>query len=128
MTGFSAVGAAAQRICEGRFLDLPSSGAFREHLRTITAEPHPTGSEAQVRVGEYIGGAMREAGWIVEDHGYDVYLPQLTDDVEAHIVTPVQMQLTNREPALEEDRFSGHPGLLNGWNAFSGSGDVTGQV
>ncbi len=128
MTGFSATGAAAQQICEDRFLGLPSSEGFREHLRTITAEPHPTGSEAQVRVGQYIGGAMRAAGWGVEDHGYDVYLPQLTDDVEAHVVTPVEMQLTNREPALEEDRFSGHPGLLNGWNAFSGSGDVTGQV
>ena len=38
------------------------------------------------------------------------------------------MQLSNREPALDEDRFSGHPDLLNGWNAFSGSGDVTGEV
>ena len=61
-------------------------------------------------------------------HPYDVYLPELTDDVEVHIVTPDAMRLSNREPALAEDRFSGHPDLLNGWNAFSGSGDVTGEV
>ena len=128
LAGFAASSQDAQLACEDRFLTLPSSDGFREHLRTITAEPHPTGSEAQVRVGEYIADAMRTAGWDVEAHGYDVYLPQLTDDVEAHIVTPVAMQLTNREPALEEDRFSTHEGLLNGWNAFSGSGDVTGQV
>ena len=128
VAGFAAASQDAQLACEDRFLTLPSSDGFREHLRTITAEPHPTGSEAQVRVGEYIADAMRISGWDVEAHGYDVYLPQLTDDVEAHIVTPVAMQLTNREPALEEDRFSTHEGLLNGWNAFSGSGDVTGQV
>ena len=67
-------------------------------------------------------------GWRSENYPYDVYLPELTDDVEVHIVTPVAMQLSNREPALAEDRFSGHPDLLNGWNAFSGSGDVTGEV
>lgn len=128
LAGFDPEGAEAQLACEARFLELPSSEAFRAHLETVTAEPHPTGSEAQVRVGQYIGEAMRQAGLDVEEHAYDVYLPQLTDDVEAHIVTPSAMQLTNREPALDEDPFSGHPDLLNGWNAFSGSGDVTGEV
>jgi N-acetylated-alpha-linked acidic dipeptidase len=71
---------------------------------------------------------MKAAGFTVREHAYDVYLPQLTDDVEVHIVTPVAMSLSNREPALSEDRFSGHPDLLNGWNAYSGSGDVTGEV
>ena len=128
LTGFTAPRAATQRTCEARFLELPRSDAFREHLRTITAEPHPAGSAAQVRVGRYIAGAMERAGLDVANHPYDVYLPELTDDVEVHIVTPVAMQLTNREPELPEDRFSGHPDLLNGWNAFSGSGDVTGEV
>ena len=127
LTGFTADRAATQLACEARFLELPRSESFREHLRTITAEPHPAGSAAQVRVGEYIAGAMEQAGLEVTGHPYDVYLPELTDDVEVHIVTPVAMQLSNREPALAEDRFSGHAGLLNGWNAFSGSDDVTGK-
>ncbi|MCY3599687.1 MAG: M28 family peptidase [Gemmatimonadetes bacterium] len=128
LTGFTAARAVTQLACEARFLDLPRSESFREHLRTITENPHPAGSEAQVRVGDYLARAMEEAGLTVTRHPYDVYLPELTDDVEVHIVTPVAMQLSNREPALAEDRFSGHPDLLNGWNAFSGSGDVTGEV
>ena len=128
LTGFTADRAATQLACEADFLQLPSSDGFREHLREITREPHPTGSARQVEVGEYIAGVMRAAGLEVEMHPYDVYLPQLTDDVEVHIVTPVAMQLSNREPAVEGDPFSGHPDLLNGWNAFSGSGDVTGEV
>ncbi len=128
LTGFTAARAGTQLTCEARFLDLPRAESFREHLRTITENPHPAGSEAQVRVGEYLAQAMEQAGLAVSRHPYDVYLPELTDDVEVHIVTPVAMQLSNREPALAEDRFSDHPDLLNGWNAFSGSGDVTGEV
>ena len=127
-TGFSVSRGAEQARCEARFLELPSSDSFREHLRTITANPHPAGSAAQAEVGRYLGRVMAEAGLEVKDHPYDVYLPQLTDDVEAWIITPDSIRLSNREPALEEDRFSGHPDLLNGWNAFSGSGDVTGPV
>jgi len=126
--GFAAANAARQMYCEAQFTGLPSGDTFREHLRIITSTPHPTGSAAQVEVGHYLVRAMKAAGMTVREHPYDVYLPQLTDDVEAHIVTPVSMQLNNREAALPEDRFSGHPDLLNGWNAFSGSGDVTGEV
>ena len=128
LPGFTARRASWHLACEQRFLELPASGSFREHLRTITEHPHPAGSAAQARVGEYLARAMESAGLEVALHPYDVYLPELTDDVEVHIVTPVAMQLSNREPALPGDRFSGHPDLLNGWNAFSGSGDVTGEV
>ena len=128
LTGFTSDRAATQLACEARFMALPRSASFRKHLRTITAEPHPAGSAAQARVGEYLAQAMESAGLEVTSHPYDVYLPELTDDVEVHIVTPVAMQLSNREPELAEDRFSGHTDLLNGWNAFSGSGDVTGEV
>jgi N-acetylated-alpha-linked acidic dipeptidase len=128
LPGFSAERSVEQARCEARFLELPSSDAFREHLRIITSNPHPTGSQAQVEVGHYLGRVMKAAGLEVEEHPYDVYLPQLTDDVEAWIITPDSVRLSNREPALAEDRYSHHPGLLNGWNAFSGSGDVTGEV
>jgi N-acetylated-alpha-linked acidic dipeptidase len=126
--GFASTTATRQAYCETLFLDLPSSDSFREHLRIITARPHPAGSAAQIEVGHYLGRVMKAAGFTVREHAYDVYLPQLTDDVEVHIVTPVAMSLSNREPELSGDRFSGHPELLNGWNAYSGSGDVTGEV
>jgi N-acetylated-alpha-linked acidic dipeptidase len=38
------------------------------------------------------------------------------------------MPLNNQENVLAEDRFSTDPRLGTGWNAFSGSGDVTGEV
>jgi N-acetylated-alpha-linked acidic dipeptidase len=128
LVGFSAPSAEREAWCEDLFSGLPSGDAFREHLRIVTSVPHPAGSPQQVEVANYLTRVMRAAGMEVAHHTYDVYLPQLTDDVEAHIVTPVALRLNNREPVLDGDRFSGHPELLNGWNAYSGSGDVTGEV
>ena len=127
-TGFSPDRVAGQLSCEARLMELPQPAQFREHLRVITQDPHPAGSEAQRRVEQYLVDVMTAAGLDVARYPYDLYLPQLTDDVTAEIVTPERVALSTQEGALAEDRFSGHPELLNGWNAFSGSGDVTGQI
>jgi N-acetylated-alpha-linked acidic dipeptidase len=127
--GFTEARAATQQQCEARLQELPAPATFREHLRRITAEPHPTGSAAQVRVGEYLADVMQRAGLRIERAAYDVYLPQLDGLVnEVEIVSPDRIALTNREPALDEDPFTAHPELLPGWNAYSGSGDVTAEV
>ncbi len=127
-TGFRPDRVAGQLSCEAQLMELPRPEQFREHLRIITQDPHPAGSEAQKRVGQYLIDVMTAAGLEVESYPYDLYLPQLTDDVTAEIITPEHIALSTQEGELAEDRFSGHPELLNGWNAFSGSGDVTGQV
>lgn len=128
-TGFAPAAVAEQQQCEARLLELPTPAGFREHLRTITAEPHPTGSQAQLRVADYLEQAMQRAGFTVERYAYDVYLPLLDSIVvEAEIVAPTRERLVNREPAVAGDEFSGHPDLLPAWNAFSGSGDVTAEV
>ncbi len=126
--GFSDARAETQAFCEARLQELPSPEAFREHLRTVTQEPHPTGSEAQGRVADYLVAAMDAAGFEVERHSYDVYLPALGGEVFAEIETPVRKRLNNREPAVPGDPFSSHPDLLPGWNAYSGSGDVRAQI
>ena len=127
-TGFAPQQVEAQLACEARLMEIPRPAQFRQHLETITRVPHPAGSAAQRDVENYLAQVMEAAGLDVERYAYDVYLPQLTDDVAAEIVTPEHLPLSNQEPQLPEDRFSGHPELLNGWNAYSGSGDVTAQV
>ena len=129
LTGFTAGSQQAHQRCESRLLGLPAPDQFREHLRTVTAEPHPTGSEAQRRVADYLAETMDGAGFAVERYPYDVYLPLLDSlVVEAELVSPVRALLENREPAVPEDPFSSHPDLRPAWNAYSGSGDVTAGV
>jgi N-acetylated-alpha-linked acidic dipeptidase len=127
--GFTPATAAWHQRCEDRLMELPSATAFRDHLRAITTEPHPTGSAAQLRVAAYLAAVMAGAGLSVERAEYDVYLPQLDGLInEVEIVTPTRMRLPNREPPIADDPYTSHPDLLPGWNAYSGSGDVTAAV
>lgn len=117
----------ALAACEARLLELPRPEQFRAHLEALTREPHVAGSPESFRVIEYLEKAMGAAGLKVERFEYDVYLPHPVRS-EAALVTPLRMPLNNQENILAEDRFSNDPRLGPGWAAFSGSGDVTGQV
>jgi N-acetylated-alpha-linked acidic dipeptidase len=113
--------------CEARLLELPQPEQFRRHHERLTREPHVAGSPESFRVVEYLEEAMRAAGLKVERFEYDVYLAHHVAS-EVALVTPLRMPLNNQENILAEDRFSSNPRLGTGWNAFSGSGDVTGEV
>lgn len=128
LTGFRPSQETAQLACEAQLLDVPSPQAFRAHLERLTRDPHPTGSDANRQVAQYLTEIMEEAGLQVENYDYDLYLPSPEPDVDVALVTPIRQPLNNQEYVLEEDRFSDHPGLKEGWNAFSGSGDVTAEV
>lgn len=130
LPGFTADGASEQLSCEDRFLRLPSSEAFSRHHEILTRRPHVAGTPANDSVGAYIARSMDEAGLRVETYPYDVYIPDRSsaEDNLVALVTPVRKPLNNQEYILDEDRFSDHEALGPGWNAFSGSGDVTGRV
>jgi len=128
LTGFTATGARRQLETESHFLELPSSEAFRRHLETITRDPHPFGSSANAAVAEYAARTMAAAGLEVKRYAYDVYAPLLYPEADVALVRPLRLPLNNQEYVLDEDPFSAHPEARPGWNAFSGSGDVTAEV
>ena len=128
LPGYRPATATAQLEIEARFLELPQSESFRRHLERLTRDPHPAGSTANRELAEYIAGVMDAAGFDVERHAYDAYLPRLYPDIDVALVTPIRLPLNNQEYILPEDPFSSHPDLTPGWNAYSGSGDVTAQV
>jgi N-acetylated-alpha-linked acidic dipeptidase len=73
---------------------------------------------------------MEQAGLVVERYPYDLYMPAPASahDTRVELVTPIRMPLNRQEYILEADRFTSDPALGPGWNAYSGSGDVTGEV
>ncbi|MFN3800504.1 M28 family peptidase [Belliella pelovolcani] len=113
---------------EKTFLDKVDFGRFKTHLTAITSEPHPAGSEANERVKDYMVKAMQEAGWEVTVHPYDVYLSKEPGESLVEIVRPFRMPLNQQENFVAEDPYADHPALWKGWNAFSGSGDVTAEI
>jgi len=128
ISGFSPRNLGKQLEAEKRLQDLPTAKGFEAHLKALTREPHVAGSPANDRVADYMAEAMTKAGMTVEKHPYDIYLPKGPGEIKIELVTPIRLPLNNKEYVLEEDPFSNHPDIDPGWNAFSGSGDATGEV
>jgi len=128
LIGFQPERAATEIACEAAFQGIPNAASFRRHLEQLTGEPHQTGSDANVRVADFIAQVMGQAGLEVERFSYDVYLPGLETDVRVDLVTPQRQPLNNQEDILPQDVFTAHPDLAPAWNAYSGSGDVTAEV
>ena len=113
---------------EKAFIEKQDKTRFKTHLYAMTQHPHLTATKHNEKVRDYIANAMEKAGLKVEIFPYDIYLPVMPGQTAAEIVTPVRIPLNNKENIYKEDRFSGHPDLTQGFNAYSGSGDVTGEV
>ena len=77
---------------------------------------------------DYMSFIMKKAGFEVTQYPYDVYLSNKPGSSEISIVRPKRVQLNQKEDILDEDPFSSDPLLWKGWNAYSGSGDVSANI
>ena len=129
-TGFAPETAEQQRACEAQLIDEPTPEAFRAHLAELTDEPHPAGTPANDQVRAYIDSVMTAAGLSTTEYPYDLYMPSPSSaaETEVALVTPIRQPLNRQEYVLEADPFSADPALTAGWNAYAGSGEVTGEV
>ena len=130
LTGFTPDQAEPQRTCEAQLLEHPQPETFRRHLKRLTREPHPAGSDANAQVAAYLDSVMTAAGLSVTQYPYDLYMPspESAHDTEVALVTPIRKPLNRQEYVLDADSFSADPDLRPAWNAYSGSGTVTGEV
>lgn len=102
--------------------------SFKKHLKKLTERPHVVGSKGNQEVIRYIGEVMQLAGMKVTNYPYDVYLPKNPGTSLIEIVTPNRDVLNQKEDIIENDPYTKDLELWKGWNAFSGSGDVTAEV
>ncbi|TAE41751.1 MAG: M28 family peptidase [Runella slithyformis] len=128
MTGFTPTNQAKQEKLEAAFKTQQSSERFKKHLTTMCSVPHTAGTPENEKVRDYIAETMRKAGLQVEVFPHDIYMPKGPGEISVELVQPIRQPLNNREYILQEDKYSGHPLITPGWNAYSGSGDVTAEV
>jgi len=128
LTGFSTSSSEKQKQAESVFLNQQESERYKNHLKTLTKEPHIAGSKANERVRDYMAEVMRKAGFQVDIYPYDIYLPVMPGTASAEIVEPLRLPLNNKEYIHKEDPFSSDPNLQVGFNAYTGTGDVTAEV
>lgn len=128
LTGFVPARQSAQLKLETDFKAKQSSAAFKNHLQKLSSVPHITGSKENEQVRDYIAETMRKAGWQVDIYPHDVLLPKGPGDIAVELVEPIRQPLNIREFLFKEDKYSSDPRLTPGYNAWSGSGDVTAEI
>jgi N-acetylated-alpha-linked acidic dipeptidase len=127
LTGFTSAGAEAQLARERQFKGLPSASIAEEYFDVLSAEPHHTGSPYQIKLAQYVGDLFRSFGMEVSRYQYDVLIPW-PGEQRLELVAPVSQAIQVDEDTLPGDPFAARPGIIPAYNAYSPSGDVTGEL
>lgn len=127
-SGFAPSNQAKQQKTEQEYRTKQSAERYKLHLHKLTSEPHLAGTPENEKVRDYIADVMRKAGLQVEIFPHDIYMSKSPGESIVELVEPIRMPLNNREFILPEDKYSSDPRLTPGWNAYSGSGEVTAEV
>ncbi|ALM07561.1 glutamate carboxypeptidase [Sediminicola sp. YIK13] len=126
--GFLAQSQTTEKQVEDYFLKTVDFDQYKIHLKTLTQKPHVAGSKANEEVRDYMANVMKNAGLKVELYPYDIYMSKNPGSSLIELVTPIREPLNQQEFILEGDAYSSSADLWKGWNAYSGSGDVTAEV
>lgn len=117
----------AQLEYESALLDAVDNDELSDLHELFAIEPHVAGTPGDQRVIEKLAGLFEQYGLEVEKHAFWTLLARHVSS-ELRIISPVELELSLKEDALAEDAFTNHPELALGWNAYSGSGEVSAQV
>jgi N-acetylated-alpha-linked acidic dipeptidase len=125
--GFSEQGSAAEAARERELKALPSAKAAEADFDVMTAEPHNIGSPYEIKLADYIGDSFTQLGFDVTRYEYSVLLPW-PKERRIDIVAPDTVKLQVEEDTIPGDPWATKPGILPAYNAYSPSGDVTGDI
>src|SRR5260370_649766 len=126
--GFSPPHAAAEHQLESQFQSIPSPDKARERHCTFTAESHPSASDRNNQLADFVADSWRKQGW--EDvtlRRYDV-LHSRPRSVSLEMTAPVHFTASLREDAYDVDPDTKNPAVSGSYFGYSASGDVTGEV
>ena len=126
--GFSAERAQAQRRWEERFRAVPAPNSAREHLRTLTREPHIAGTKEDYDTAIYVRDQLRSYGIAAELKEYEVWLNYPNSPSIVELIASRRQRLNIQEPVVPGDPTSSHPKITPLFNGYSATGDVTAPV
>jgi N-acetylated-alpha-linked acidic dipeptidase len=127
LRGFSAASSAKELDRERELKALPSATANEADFDVMTAEPHHAGSPYEIKLADYVADSFRKIGMQSTKYEYSVLLPW-PGERRIDIVAPDQVKLRVEEEKIRGDQWADKPGILPAYNAYSPSGDVTGEI
>ena len=124
--GFTPERSRAQLEVEARFLAVPDPKQAETHHRILTQEPHVAGSPADRRTAEYVLDQFRSYGLDAEIEEFRVLLSEprriTLEGLAPHSFSGPSPEFVDADPASKDER------TLPGFNGYSASGDVTGEI
>jgi N-acetylated-alpha-linked acidic dipeptidase len=125
--GFSAAASAAELARERDLRAAADAKANEADFDVMTAEPHHAGSPYEIKLADYVAGKFKDFGIEATKYEYSVLLPW-PGERRIEITAPDQMKLQVEEEKIRGDQWADKPGILPAYNAYSPSGDVTGEI
>ena len=127
LRGYSATSAKTQTDWETKFRAIPKPENLRENMKRLSAEPHHVGSAYDKQNAEFILEQFKSWGFNAQIEEFDVLFPTPKERA-VELIEPTRFRAQLKEPEIAEDPDSGDAGQLPSYNAYSGDGDVTGQL
>jgi N-acetylated-alpha-linked acidic dipeptidase len=125
--GFTTAASATEAALEQAFKASLSAKDAEADFDLLTAEPHHVGSPYDITLADEVAARFASFGMEVSRYEYSVLVPWPTDR-HVDIVLPDSVRLEVDEEKLPGDVWAAKPGILPAYNAYSPSGDVTGDI
>lgn len=109
------------------FLKLTSAEKLAEYHLYLAGKPHVAGTQENYKVTQYIIQKLRKFGLEVKVYEYEVLL-SYPEEIRLFLTSPQKRYLLSKELPIYEDRFSWDNRIIDGYNAFSPSGEVEAEV
>jgi N-acetylated-alpha-linked acidic dipeptidase len=126
--GFTASSSDRELRLEARLVDLLDPSSTARHFRLLTEEPHPAGSDENLKLARYVRDQF--AGFGLEDVKmlrYDVLLPW-PRKIAVSMVEPIEWTASLAEDGYPVDKDSYAVGASLTYLGMSASGDLTADV
>jgi len=126
LSGFTVAHSERERALEKQFMAVPDAAKAEANLQVLTAQPHLAGSPADHRNAEFVLEQFRSFGLDAQIEEFPVLVSE-PKEITLDILAPVKFSGPKPE-SIPEDPASKDSNTTVGFNAYSASGDVTGQV
>lgn len=127
LRGYTEASSKTQREWEEKMRAIPNPDNLRDNMKRLSAEPHHVGSAYDKQNAEYILEQFKSWGFNAQIEEFEVLFPTPKERV-VELIEPTRFRALLKEPEIAEDPDSGDAGQLPSYNAYSGDGDVTGQL
>ncbi len=128
LMGFSAENTTKQKALEAKFDSYLKAENLRTWMKRLSARPHHVGSPYGKENAEFIAAQFKSWGFDTKIEQFDVLFPTPKTRL-LEMTAPEKFTAKLEEPDLKEDATSNQKSeQLPSYNAYSGEGDVTGDL